>query len=79
MPHTHESLWDNLGIRDINSPWRTIPHHTGFGPDEWFYDHVVVVLSGELKMPLALKSVDIIFLRDNVVHWWALGCAKLPH
>ena len=26
-------------------PRRTIPHRTGFGPDEWFYS-VVVVLVG---------------------------------
>ena len=26
-------------------PRRTIPHHTGFGPEEWFYS-VVVVLVG---------------------------------
>ena len=24
-------------------PRRTIPHRTGFGPDEWFYSVVVVL------------------------------------
>ena len=30
-------------------PTRTIPHRTGFGPDEWFYS-VVVVLVGSCPM-----------------------------
>ena len=32
-------------IRTTPQDRRTIPYHTGFGPDEWFYS-VVVVLVG---------------------------------
>ena len=36
-----------LSARTVSGqlPRRTIPHRTGFGPDEWFYS-VVVVLVG---------------------------------
>ena len=27
-------------------PRRSIPHRTGFGPDEWFYSVVVVLVGG---------------------------------
>ena len=30
-------------------PRRTIPHRTGFGPDEGFYSVVVILISGELS------------------------------
>ena len=35
-------------MRIRTTPRRTIPHRTGFGPDEWFYS-VVVVPVGELS------------------------------
>ena len=42
---THHSV--HLGMRYVfgQLPRRTISHRTGFGPDEWFYS-VVVVLVG---------------------------------
>ena len=33
-----------LRIISAQLPTRTIPHHTGIGPDEWFYSMVVVLV-----------------------------------
>ena len=55
-------------------PTRTIPHHTGIGPNEWFYWLVVVLvgscLSGELSRdrgPGGQLQLSFIFIQWGIV------------